>query len=303
MRLVFLGTGGSLPTPERNVSATALQRGAEILLFDCGEGTQRQFMASSASFMKVQKVFITHFHGDHFLGLPGMIQSMSFSGRTAPLSVFGPPGMVDIVRIAVTMGHFGCGFDIQVRELRGGQAAEFDGYEVHAVGMDHIVPALGYILKEKDRPGRFRPDRAKELGVREGPFFRKLQSGEAVRVGGAVVEPGMVMGPPRPGMKIAFSGDTRPCDAFIEAARGADVIVHEATIDTSLRVQAAEFGHSTAREAAEVAAKAGAGALYLNHISNRYEDASVLEAEAREVFPKAVLAHDLMVVQIRHRER
>jgi len=303
VRLVFLGTGGSLPTPERNVSATALQRGSEILLFDCGEGTQRQFMASSASFMKVEKIFITHFHGDHFLGLPGMIQSMSFSGRSDPLSVFGPPGMIEIVRTSVTMGHFGCGFDIRVRELRGGETAEFDGYEVQAVEVDHIVPALGYVLREKDRPGRFLPDRARELGVREGPLFRKLQRGESVRMGGSVIESGMVMGSPRLGMKIAFSGDTRPCEALIEAARGADLIVHEATIDSSLRSQAAEFGHSTAREAAEVAARAGAAALYLNHISNRYEDASVLESEAREVFPNAVLTHDLMVVQIRHRDK
>jgi len=302
MRIVFLGTGGSIPAPNRNVSATALQIASEILLFDCGEGTQRQFMMSSASFMKVQKVFVTHFHADHFLGIPGMIQSMNFSGRDKPLEIFGPPGMIDIMRNLLRVGYFSPGFDVHVCEVKGGEAIKFPGYSVEAIEVDHNVPALGYVLKGEDRPGRFNLDVARELGVPEGPMFRALQQGKSVKVGKRTVTPDMVLGDTRPGIKIAFSGDTRPCDRLVEAAMRADVLVHEATADSSLEARANEFGHSTARGAATVAVKANVAALYLNHISNRYEDPSVLEAEAREIFPRTKVVEDLMTVTVLTRE-
>jgi len=302
MRLVFLGTGGSIPGPNRNVSATALQLVSEILLFDCGEGTQRQFMMSSASFMKVQKIFVTHFHADHFLGIPGMIQSMNFVGRDKPLEVFGPSGMIDIMRNLLRIGYFSPGFDVHVHEVRAGETVKFPGYSVEAVEVDHNVPALGYVLRGEDRPGRFNLDAARELGVPEGPMFRALQQGKSVKVGKKTVTPDMVLGDTRPGLKIAFSGDTRPCERLIKAARGADALVHEATADSSLKARADEFGHSTAVGAATVAVRAKVAALYLNHISSRYEDSSVLEAEAREIFPKAKVVEDLMAVTIRMRE-
>jgi ribonuclease Z len=302
MRLVFLGTGGSIPAPNRNVSATAVQIASEILLFDCGEGTQRQFMMSSASFMKVQRIFITHFHADHFLGIPGMIQSMNFSGRDKPLDIFGPLGMIDIMRNLLRVGYFSPSFDVHVYEVHGGEAVKFPGYDVEVVEVDHNVPALGYILKGEDRPGRFNVEMARELGVPEGPMFRSLQQGKSVRVGKRMVKPDMVLGEMRSGIRIAFSGDTRPCERLIEAAMGADVLVHEATADSSLEARANEFGHSTAKGAATVAVKAKVAALYLNHISNRYEDPSVLESEAQQIFPKTKVVEDLMVVTVRTME-
>ncbi|MCQ5375294.1 MAG: ribonuclease Z [Methanomassiliicoccales archaeon] len=302
MRIIFLGTGGGLPTPKRNLPATALQIGSEIVLFDCGEGTQRQFMSSNASFMKVQKIFITHFHGDHFLGLPGLIQSMNFIGRKKKLEIYGPPGIVEIVDRVVNLGYFSPGFEISAMELKSGESLHFDGYDVFAVAVDHLVPAFGYVLKEATRPGRFLPEKAKMLGLKEGPLFRALQKGRNVKVDGKLITPEMVTGPPRPGIKIAISGDTRPCDRFAKAAENSDLIIHEATLDSSLREQATDYGHSTAMEAAMIALRARASTLYLNHISNRYEDASILENEARMVFPNTFIAEDLMEITLRHRK-
>lgn len=303
MQLTFLGTGGGLPSPTRGVSALAVQIGRDVVLFDCGEGTQRQFMLSSLSFMKVSSVFITHFHGDHFLGLPGLIQSLNFSGREDRLRLYGPEGMHRIAATVATLGEFRPLFDIHAGELKDGDRVDLGPYSVTAVASDHTVPALSYVVQEADRRGRFRADRAKELGVPEGPLFSQLQSGRSVTVGGRTVEPSEVMGPPRPGRKVVYSGDTRPNRALREAARGAEVLVHEATLDSSLEEGAREYGHSTARGAAELARDAGVGALILTHISNRYDDPAVLEAEAREVFPHTIVAHDLMSYPVRLRDR
>jgi len=298
VRVIFLGTGGSLPTPQRNVSAIAVQMGPGILLFDCGEGTQRQFMLSSASFMKVTNVFITHLHGDHFLGLPAMIQSMSFSGRTKPLYVHGPEGMEKAVRSMLELGYFTPGFHVLTRELEEEDEVEFPGFRVVAVRADHTVPAFAFVLQEDPRPGKFNPERARTLGVPEGPLFSKLQGGEAVVVGGKTVYPDMVLGPKRRGRKLLISGDTRPSQDIIEAGKGADLMVHEATLHSSLSQEASAYGHSTAAEAAEVARKAGVRLLCLYHFSNRYEDAKVLLDEARSIFPSTILAEDLASLQV-----
>jgi ribonuclease Z len=252
--------------------------------------------------MKVQKIFITHFHGDHFLGLPGLIQSMNFIGRKKKLEIYGPPGIVEIVDRVVNLGYFSPGFEISAMELKSGESLHFDGYDVFAVAVDHLVPAFGYVLKEATRPGRFLPEKAKMLGLKEGPLFRALQKGRNVKVDGKLITPEMVTGPPRPGIKIAISGDTRPCDRFAKAAENSDLIIHEATLDSSLREQATDYGHSTAMEAAMIALRARASTLYLNHISNRYEDASILENEARMVFPNTFIAEDLMEITLRHRK-
>lgn len=298
MRVVFLGTGGSLPTPQRNVSAIAVQIGSEILLFDCGEGTQRQFMLSSASFMKVSNVFITHLHGDHFLGLPALIQSMSFSGRTSPLYVHGPEGMENTMRSMLGLGYFKPGFHVLTRELEEDDVVEFPGFKVSAVEADHTVPAFAYSLQEDPRPGKFNLEKAKSLGIPEGPMFSRLQSGEPVEVGGRRITPEMVLGPKRRGRKILISGDTRPSQGIIEAGRNADLMVHEATLHSSLKQEASEYGHSTAAEAAEVAKRADVKLLCLYHFSNRYEDAKVLLEEARAIFPDTILAEDLASLQV-----
>lgn len=287
-----------MPSPARGVSAIALQADGDVLLFDCGEGTQRQFMVSAVSFMRVSTIFISHFHGDHFLGLPGLVQSMNFSGREAPLWIYGPAGMIELAKTLVSLGHFSLTFPISVGEMKEGDIIELGGLTVTAVEGDHTVPELAYVVEEKERRGRFLPECAKELGVPPGPLFGKLQTGQEVRVGDRVIEPSMVMGPPRRGRKVVISGDTRPVDRLITAARGASVLVHEATLDSSLAEGARAYGHSTAREAGEVARDAGAGMLVLTHFSNRYEDTSSLEAEARSVFPNVVAATDLMTIEV-----
>jgi ribonuclease Z len=298
VRVIFLGTGGSLPTPQRNVSAIAVQMGPDILLFDCGEGTQRQFMLSSASFMKVTNIFITHLHGDHFLGLPAMIQSMSFSGRTRPLCVHGPEGMEKATHSMLELGYFTPGFHVLAREMEEGDEVEFPGFKVKSVRADHTVPAFAYVLQEGPRPGKFNTERAKALGIPEGPLFSRLQGGEAVEIVGRTITPDMVLGPERRGRKLLISGDTRPSQEIVEAGRGADLMVHEATLHSSLSQEAAAYGHSTAAEAAEVAKRAGAKLLCLYHFSNRYDDPKVLLDEARSIFPNTILAEDFASLQV-----
>jgi ribonuclease Z len=302
VRLTFLGTGGGMPSPSRGVSATALQVGGDVLLFDCGEGTQRQFMQSSVSFMKVSTIFITHFHGDHFLGLPGLIQSMNFSGRKAPLAIYGPPGMIELARTLVSLGHFNLAFPVSAGEMSDGAAVDLGAVTVTAIAGEHSVPALSYVIEQKQRRGRFRPERAMELGVPPGKMFGDLQSGREVKLGDRTITPSMVMGPPRKGLKIVISGDTRPTERLAKAASTAAVLVHEATLDSSLLEGAKSYGHSTAREAGEVAREADVDLLVLTHISNRYEDVSALEEEARAAFPNVIAALDLMTFQVKARK-
>jgi len=297
--IYFLGTGGSWPSSDRNVSAVAIKRGGEVILFDCGEGTQRQIQKSPLSYMQITNIFITHFHGDHFLGLPGLLQTLQLNDRKEELHVYGPKGMNKLLYQLLHLGYFTPAYDIVGHELKGGDEVHFDGYTVRCIDAVHNVPALSYSLEEDKRPGRFNKKRALELGVPEGKMFGKLQRGQAVEVDDTIITPDMVLGEPRTGRKITISGDTTPYDAFIEFAKGSDVLIHDATTDSSLEEKANEYGHSTARQAAEIALKAGAGRLYLTHISPRYRDAKPLENEAREVFPESYVAHDFMEVEVR----
>ncbi len=298
MQILFLGTSGSWPTPRRNVSAVAVKRGPEVLLFDCGEGTQRQFMQSPMSFMQVSRIFVTHFHGDHFLGIPGLVQSMTMSDRKDPLAMYGPRGMKELVRQLLTLGYFKPGFDVPVKELAGGDSVDFGEYVVRALAAEHTVPALTYALEEKPRAGRFDLGKAKALGIPEGPLYRRLQAGEPVSVGGATFTPDMVLGPPRRGRKIVYTGDTMPTSALVDFARGADVLIHDATAETSLEEKANRYGHSTGKQAALVAKDAGVGLLALTHFSPRYEDAGPILADATPVFPNTVLAQDFYQVDV-----
>jgi len=297
--IYFLGTGGSWPSSERGVSATAIKRGGEIILFDCGEGTQRQIQKSPLSYMQITKVFITHFHGDHFLGLPGLFQTLQLNDRKEELHVYGPKGMKKLLYQLLHLGYFTPAYEIIGHEMEGGDEIQFEGYKVKCINAFHNVPALSYSLEEDERPGRFNKKRALELGVPEGSLFGKLQKGKEVEVNGKTITPDMVLGKPRPGRKITISGDTAPYDAFIEFAKGSDVLIHDATTDSSLEEKANEYGHSTAKQAAEIALKAGVGKLYLTHISPRYRNAKPLENEAREVFAESYIAHDFMEVEVK----
>lgn len=298
MEILFLGTGGSVPTPERNTSAVAVRTGSDMVLFDCGEGTQRQFMRSAFSFMKLEKIFISHMHGDHFLGLMGLVQSMNFSGRDRPLEIYGPKGIKEIVETTMTLGIFDLGFAIFWRELRDGDVVDGHGYSVKAVNALHITNSISYILEEDGKIGRFDPELAKGLGVKEGPDFSKLQRGKEVFVGDRKVTPGDVMGPPRPGLKLAYSGDTLPNERFADLAKGCDVMVHESTTDSALSEKANNYGHSTAAQAAAIAVRAEAKALYLVHISGRYSDATPLLEEAKRTFENSYLPDDLTLIKV-----
>ncbi len=300
MHLIFLGTGGSWPCKEYNVPAIAVKIGSEILLFDCGEGTQRQFMISKFSFMQVSKIFISHFHGDHFLGLPGLVQSMNLNNRTADLAIYGPKGTIKTISTLLDLGYFSAGFKIDLYELNDNARVNFDKYYVGAFSVDHDVPTLGYVLQERTRAGKFNLDKAKALDIPPGPFYRKLQQGKTITVSGRVITPDKVLGSPRPGRKLVYSGDTRPCDAVIKNAKSANVLIHDACLDSTLEQKAHIYGHSTARQAAEVAKKAKVKMLFLIHHSPRYNDLTILEEEAKEVFKRSIAAYDFLEYQIKH---
>ena len=298
--VIFLGTGGSWPTVKRNVSSIAIKRGGEIILFDCGEGTQRQIQRSELSYMQIKSIFISHFHGDHFLGLPGLIQTMQLNDRKDPLLIYGPKGMSRLVETIKNLGYFKPAYEIRGVDVDEGDKVRFEGYEVRPFRVNHNVPTLGFVLEEDKRPGRFNKEKALELGVPEGPLFGKLQRGESVELrDGRVITPDMVLGPPRPGRKIVYSGDTRPTNKVVEYAKNADLLIHDSTFLSDLEDVALEYAHSTARQAAEIAKKANVKRLVLTHISPRYMRDDDLEREAKEVFEDSIVARDFMKLEIR----
>lgn len=292
MRLTFLGTAGSWPTKERSASALAIDTERELVLFDCGEGTQRQLFQSSASFMRVRRVFLTHFHGDHFLGLPGLIQSMCLNNREEPLDVYGPPDAKEMVDRALQMGYFTLRFPVAIHALNPGESVELDGYTIRTARADHPVPTIAYRLDEATKRGRFDAAKARSLGIR-GADFARLEAGDPVRVGGTVVHPSDVMGPPRPGRSVVYSGDTAPTEAIERLADHATVLIHEATTAADLEAEANKWGHSSARQAATLARAAQVGALFLTHFSSRYKEVEPLELEARAQFAGSTAARDL----------
>ncbi|MFQ6077502.1 MAG: ribonuclease Z [Candidatus Bathyarchaeia archaeon] len=302
MRVTFLGTAGSIPTKRRNPPAIAIRRKSGLILFDCGEGTQRQMFMADIGLSRGMKIFITHIHSDHIMGLPGLFQTMSLLNREHPLHVFGPEGIRDFMESVKRTARFELTYPLEIREVGEGVACREEEYRIYAVWADHIVPSLAYALIENERPGRFHPERALDLGVPEGPLWSRLQHGERVTLAdGRVVLPELVVGPPRPGRKIVYSGDTRPCKAVLELARGADLLIHESTYDDEL-ADKAQNGHSTPSQAAWVAREAGVKRLILTHISARYTDTAVLLEQARRVFPRVVVAEDLMEVEIPYAE-
>lgn len=300
LNIIFLGTGGSWPTVKRNVTSIALKRGSEVLLFDCGEGTQRQFQKSKLSHMQISKIFITHFHGDHFLGLPGLIQTMQLNDRDKPLHVYGPKGMKRLLQQLLSLGYFKPGYKIVAHEVVDGDVLDFDDYVVHVLRVKHGVTAVAYSLEEKIRPGKFDKPKALKLGIPEGPLFSRLQRGKTITLkDGRKINPDMVLGAPRKGRKIVISGDTKPCDKMIEFSKDADVLIHDATFDSRLEDVAGEYGHATAFQAAEIAKKADVDKLFLTHISPRYLDQRVLEDDARKVFKNSFVAKDFQEIEVK----
>ena len=302
MRLVFLGTGGAWPTKKRNVSSTAVIFRDKVILVDCGEGTQRQIHWSSFSFMKISHVLITHFHTDHFLGLFGLMESMYLNERERPLEIIGPPGLTWLIDSLVGLGMIKKTFPLRVTEVEDGGILDIDGASVTAFANSHGARSLGYVIRENQRRGKFNRDKALKLGIPEGPLFGKLQGGKEIIMDEKIIVPEMVMGPPRPGIKLVFSGDTHLCPELVKQAAGADVLVHESTYGEDMREKADEYKHSTARLAAEAARDAGVRYLILTHISPRYDDTGILIKEAREVFENATIAEDLTEVTVPYRD-
>jgi ribonuclease Z len=299
LSVTFLGTGAACPTIERNVSGLALQREGETMLFDCGEGTQRQMMRYGVGF-SFTEVFFSHFHADHMLGIIGLLRTMGLQDRTAPVTLYGPRGAERILTAALSLGIERNKFPVAVVEVRPGDCLTRDEYDIVVFETDHRADTVGYALAEHTRLGRFHPERARELGVPEGPLWGELHRGKTVRLDdGRTVSPEDLVGAPRRGRTVVYSGDTRPHLALIEAARGADLLIHEATFGGDEAERAVETGHSTASEAARVALEAGVRSLILTHISPRYtRDAPELLAEARAVFPDTFIARDGMVVDV-----
>ena len=303
MKLIFLGTGGSIPTPKRGLPAIALKRERELMLFDVAEGTQRQMTLAKLSPLKLDTIFITHLHGDHFLGLAGLVQTMSLQDRTKKLEVFCPRGEGQRIESYLRIPHYTLAFEVEVRELKPGDELRREGYSILTSEVDHSVPSIAYALVEDERPGKFYPEKAIALGVRPGPDFSSLKSGESIRLrNGSIVKPGQVMGPPRPGRKIVYAGDTRPCDQVVELSRGADMLIHDCTLDDELVDKAVESAHSTPSEAAEVAKRARVKQLVLLHVSPRYTSDDVLLEQARRVFPNTIVANDLMELELKLKE-
>jgi ribonuclease Z len=300
--LVFLGTSGSVPTARRAPAATLVRRGGERLLFDCGEGTQRQLLRSGIGLVEIPEVFLTHYHADHYLGLPGMLKTFALRGRELTLTVYGPPGLVDL--FGALQRIFGkLTYPLKLVELRPGDSLDRGDYRIVVFKVDHGVASNGYALAEANRPGRFDPGAAEALGVPKGPLFGMLQRGETVALGdGTIVDPGQVLGPPRRGRKIVLSGDTRPARSVLEIAREADVLVHDATFSDEERERAHETGHATATEAAELARLAGVKMLALTHLSNRYFGPEIAR-EARATFAETVVPRDFDIIDVPFPER
>ena len=300
LSIIFLGTGGSWPTVKRNVSSVALKRAGEIILFDCGEGTQRQFQKSSLSYMQISKIFITHFHGDHFLGLPGLIQTMQLNDRDVPLYIYGPIGMNNLLEQILSLGYFKPNYPIISHEVEDADVLDFDGYKINVLRVKHGVPALAYSLVEDMRPGKFDKPKALSIGIPEGPLFSKLQKGETITLKDSrKITSKMVLGPSRKGRKIVFSGDTKPIKEMVDFAKDADILIHEATFESELEDIAGDYGHTTAYQAAEIAKKANVEKLFLIHISPRYMEYKVIEEDARKIFKDSFVPKDFEEVEIK----
>lgn len=299
LTVTFLGTGGSMPTPLRNPSALTIQRGGDVLLVDCGEGTQRQLMQSPVRFQAITAIFLSHYHGDHCFGVPGLLKTMALNERKTPLTLYGPKGLQRMVDGFRKIGGWPKEYPIHVDELEPGDTREWAGTTLRVFQGDHSVNNLILRLEEPLRPGKFDRPKAEALGVGPGPMFGKLQRGESVALAdGTKITPEMVMGPARKARIVTVSGDTQPCADLVDAARDADLFICEASFLQEEEERAREVQHMCAAEVAQAATEAGVKRVVLTHITPRYKDAEPILLEAQAGFTNCVLAEDLLVLDV-----
>ena len=299
MKLVFLGTSAAMPTENRGMTCICLVLDKEILMFDAGEGAQVSFLKSKIGWNKKMKIFVTHLHGDHVVGILGLLQTMSLQNRTESIDIYGPKGIEDFMAANLRVLNFGLTFPVRLMMIKEGLLLDDESYTIHCCEAEHSIPAYSYVFHEKDKPGKFYPDKAKELGVPEGILWHDLQKGQEVKVGDKIIKPSEVMGQKRPGKKIGISGDTRPTKRLEEFFKNCDYIIFDSTYSDELKEKAKENFHSTAKEAAELAKKAGVSNLILTHFSARYDDAEILVKEAQTIHSSVIAAKDLLEIDIK----
>ncbi len=298
MKLVFLGTSAAQPTPDRGLTCVCLERDGEILMFDAGEAAQIAYMRSGLGWNRKMRILVTHMHGDHCIGILGLLQTMSMQGRTERLEIFGPRGIDEFVYANIKVLNFGLTFPIMISIIEEGMIVDEEAYSIHACKASHSVTAYSYRFDEKGRPGRFFPEKARELGIPEGELWGRLQNGGEVEFNGRKVLPSQVLGEKRPGKKIGISGDTRPTDELRRFFEGCDYLTFDTTFLEELRDKALETGHSTAAESGKFARDANVGTLIMTHFSARYSDAEPLVSEGRRFHDSVIAAEDLLEVEV-----
>jgi len=299
MKLVFLGTSAAQPTPERGLTCICLEKEGEILMFDAGEGAQISYLKSGLGWNKKMKIFVTHLHGDHCIGILGLLQTMTLQNRTEPMEIYGPDGIEEFIAANIKVLNFGLSFPVMITTVREGPVVNEKTYTVNSCEADHSVTSYSYLFQEKDKAGRFFPDKAKELGVPEGELWHKLQTGQDIQVEDKIVKSSDVLGEKRPGKRIGISGDTRPTKKLEEFFKDCDYLSFDSTFSHELQDKALDTHHSTAKEAADLAKKANVSNLILTHFSARYNDESVLLEEAKTIHSSVIAAKDLLEIEIK----
>ena len=298
MKLVFLGTSGAMPTVRRGLSCICLIKDNEVLMFDAGEGAQISYLKSGLPWNKKMKIFVTHLHGDHCIGILGLLQTMNLQNRTESVEIFGPDGIDEFIAANIKILNFGLSFPVLISIIKEGLIVDEKDYSVFANNAKHGIPAFSFRFDEKDRPGEFYPEKAKALEIPEGELWHELQMGNSIELDGKEIQSSQVTGDKRPGRKIGISGDTRPTDKLIEFFNNCDYLTFDSTFADELKVKAMEANHSTAKEAAELAEKANVSTLILTHFSARYNDESILLEEAKKIHDKTIAAKDLLEINI-----
>jgi len=299
MKIVFLGTSAAMPTENRGMTCICLVLNKEILMFDAGEGAQISFLKSKIGWNKKMKIFVTHLHGDHVVGILGLLQTMSLQNRTESIDIYGPKGIEDFMAANLKVLNFGLTFPVRIMMIKEGLVLDDESYTIHCCEAEHSIPAYSYVFHEKDKPGKFYLEKAKALGIPEGKLWHDLQSGKEINLGNKTIKPSEVMGEKRPGKKIGISGDTRPTKKLEEFFKNCDYITFDSTYSDELKEKAKENFHSTAKEAAELAKKAGVSNLILTHFSARYDDAEILVKEAQTIHGSVIAAKDLLEIEIK----